>query len=110
MDDTDLPAWFTDKATKQRQNRRSSAQEKRVAKEVGGRQVVGSGSSWRAPGDVKSDTHLIEHKFTDAASFRLTVKDWRQARKDATVVGREPAMIIEFPEAGLRLVVTEMEA
>lgn len=105
----DLPAWWSDKAAKQTQNRRSASKERRLAREVGGRTVVGSGSSWRAPGDVKSDTHLLEHKYTDKRSFGLKLADWEQAREDAIKAGKEPAMVIEFTVAGRRLLITEME-
>lgn len=105
----ELPAWWSDRGQKQRQNRRSRDKERKVAKEVGGRTVVGSGSSWRAPGDVKSDTHLLEHKYTDKSSFSLKLADLEQARSDAIKAGKEPAMIIEFASAGRRYLITEME-
>lgn len=102
-----LPSWWGDRADKKRQNDRSRAQERRVAREVGGRTVAGSGSSWRAPGDIKAEDYLVEHKGTNKASFRLTLEDWEQAASDALRSGREPAMIIEFASTGRRLLVTE---
>lgn len=107
-----LPAWWGEDRAKadglRSQNRRSRAKEARVASEVGGRQMPGSGSSWRAPGDVKSDEQLIEHKFTDKRRFNLTLEDWEQARTDALKSGREPAMIVEFALTGRRLLITEL--
>lgn len=70
--------------------------------------MPGSGSSWRARGDVKNDTHLIQHKYTDKASFTLKFAEWQKVVEDALRAGKEPAMIIEHPESGLRLVITEM--
>src|SRR5215216_5902963 len=102
-----MPSWWTDKAAKQRQNARSAAKERKVAREVGGRTVAGSGSSWRAPGDVKSDTHLIEHKFTDSLRYILRLADWEQCVSDALRSGKEPAMIVEFASNGKRLLVLE---
>jgi hypothetical protein len=107
-----MPSWWDDERAKadarRRQNRRSQAKEARVASEVGGRQMPGSGSSWRAPGDVKSDEDLLEHKFTDKRRFILTLEDWEQARSDALKSGREPGMIIEFARTGRRLLITEL--
>lgn len=106
----DLPAWWGDKPAKVRQNRRSGAAERRVAREVGGRTMPGSGSSWRAAGDVSSESHLLEHKFTDKRSFSLKVADWAAIRRKAERAGKDPGMIIEFPEQGIRLLITEYEA
>lgn len=103
-----MPSWWGDAADKRTQNRRSRTKESRVARETGGRQTPGSGSSWRAPGDIKTDDDLIEHKYTDGASFRLTVEDWEQARTDALRSGREPAMIVELTRVGRRLLITEL--
>lgn len=103
----DLPGWWGDKPAKQRQNRRSGAAERRVAREVGGRTTAGSGSSWRSPGDVRTATHLIEHKYTDKGSYSLSLKTWLLHKRKADQAGKEAAMIIEFPERGIRLLVME---
>lgn len=102
-----LPAWWSDKADKKRQNARSAAQERRRAADVGGKVQTGSGSSWRAQGDVRGVEYMDEMKFTDAKSYSLKILTWRKARKAAESQGREPRLIIDFPEAKLRLVVTE---
>lgn len=99
-----LPSWFDSGQDRTKQNRRSRAQERGVAKKVGGRVMPGSGSSWRARGDVKSSTHLIEVKYTDKASFPLKKATWQQIERDALKAGKEPALIIDIQ--GLRLVVT----
>ena len=83
------------------------------AKETGGKVQPGSGSSWRAPEDVRGpldesgDGYLDQHKFTDSGSFRITAKEWRKIRANARRAGREPRLIIEFPEHGIKLTVTE---
>lgn len=101
-----LPRWF-DKPL-QDQNRRSQQHERKLAKETGGRVTAGSGSSWRAPQDVKSDTHLIQHKYTDAKSFTINVeRDWLPLVADAVRAGRDPALVINFDSHGKRIVVTE---
>lgn len=105
---SDLPAWWGEAADKRVQNRRSAQKERKVAKETGGRVQAGSGSSWRAPQDVVTDEEMIQHKYTDAKGYRLTVEEWEVVRRDALQAGREPAMIVEFTRTGRRLLITEM--
>lgn len=100
-----LPSWWNDKG--QRQNARSKQQEKKRAKQVGGKTQPGSGSSWRAAGDVQTVEHLEELKYTDGKAFVLKVKDWYLIKKKATVRGREARMVIDFPTHKLRLIVEE---
>lgn len=104
---SEYPAWWGGKPARKRQNARSRAQERRVAKDTGGRRQPGSGSSRRAPGDVKSDDELIEVKFTDKPSYRLVEEVWQKVKRDALTHGREPAMIVEFTQTGTRLKITE---
>lgn len=102
---SEVPAWWGNE--RQKRNDRSGKQERDRAKEVGGRASAGSGSSWRSPGDVRAEEYLEELKFTDKKSYSLRVADWEDIKAKALVLGREPKMVIEFPEAGLRLIVTE---
>ena len=102
-----LPAWFEQQ--KQDQNRRSKKQEQKIAKEVGGRRVAGSGSSWRQPGDVKNNTHLIEAKFTDKDSYSLSANTWEKVQADAHRQGKEPAMVVELSRHNIKLLITELE-
>lgn len=101
------PAWWGPKADKRRQNSRSAAQERRIAREEGGRVQPGSGSSWRARGDVKTEDDLIEVKYTDAASFRLVEADWQEHRRRSLTQGKNPVMIVEFSTTGTRIKITE---
>jgi hypothetical protein len=104
----DLPGWLNNsKVNKKKQNTRSARQERARAREVGGKVQPGSGSSWRASGDVKAVEYLEELKYTDAASFGLKVEDWNAIKRKAHIQGRVPRMLIEFPLEGLRLVVEE---
>jgi hypothetical protein len=98
-----MPPWWSEKSAKRRQNARSSRQERKIAREVGGKVQAGSGSSRRAPGDVKSSDELIQVKYTDANSYRLTVGESRKVHDDALKHGREPAMIVDFVQHGVRL-------
>ena len=102
-----LPAWMG--KNRESNNARSRAHERKVAKDTGGKVQAGSGSSWRARQDVKDDTHLIQHKFTDGKGYRVTVDEWNTISADAARSGREPVLIIDFDGygKGLRLTITE---
>lgn len=106
MSDGHVPAWMNKKRAGQVQNKRSKKHEERLAEQVGGKRVVGSGTSWRAPQDVKSDTHMIQHKYTDKASFSLKVPEMEQIHDDAERAGRGNALVIDFDKYGIRAIVT----
>lgn len=110
-----LPAWWSEPAQKRKQNRRSRAQERERAKQTGGRQQPGSGSSYRAPQDVVTPLDNEEEgfsesiKYTDSDGYRITINEWLQLRSDAHDAGREPRLVIDFTRRKLRLVITEEE-
>lgn len=104
---SDQPAWMEKPQRLRRQNARSRAQERSIARDVGGRVQAGSGSSRRAPQDVTTDAEMYQIKYTDKDSYRLTSAEWERVRKDALTHGREPAMIVEFTKTGCRLKITE---
>lgn len=79
------------------------SQEKRIAKETGGRRVAGSGSQPGYKGDVKDPGWLIEAKQTVKARFPLTLQLWRKIEAEAFRASKTPAMVIEM--AGRSLVV-----
>lgn len=64
--------------------RRARQSEEEGAKIGGGRRVPGSGSRWFAKGDIRENGFLIEDKFTDADSYRLTKGDWLKITAQAT--------------------------
>lgn len=103
------PRWMSPKNQKKRQNRRSGAQERQRATDLGGHRQAGSGASWRAPQDVVGAEHLESLKFTDGGAFSLSVRDWQALRADADRAGREPRMVIDFERAAVRLVITESD-
>ena len=86
-----------------RKLRSSVAQEKRIAKDVGGRRVAGSGSMPGNKGDVKHADWLIEAKQTVKGRFPLTLQLWRKIETEAFRASKTPAMVIEM--AGRSLVV-----
>jgi hypothetical protein len=86
-------------------------QEHKRAKEAGGRVMPGSGSSWRAPQDVVTETHLEQLKYTDGGGFRFLLRDWLMLREDAIRMGKDPRMVIEFMQQGgtsVRIVLEEL--
>lgn len=101
-----MPEWW-DKS-RENNNRKSRAQERAVAKARGGKVQAGSGSSWRAPQDVKDDTHLIQVKFTGKKAFTLSKQDWKALRDDAMNSGREPAYVVTFEPEGTTLLIVEV--
>lgn len=103
----ELPPWFN--KDRERRNARSRKQEKERAEEIGGRTQAGSGSSWRAPEDIRAEGFLEQLKFTDSKGFRVTVDEWKRIKKNANNAGRLPRMVIEFSEYGITLVITELE-
>jgi hypothetical protein len=76
------------------------------AKATGGKVQRGSGSSWRAKGDVRSDEHLVEMKFTAKGSYSLTANVMKKIISAAFQQGRDPQMIIDFTSHNIRAVVS----
>lgn len=70
--------------------RKSQQHEKRLAKVTGGSRVAASGAFWSRKGDVRSDTVLIEHKYTAAKSYSLKFADLRKLEEQAIMAGRVP--------------------
>lgn len=106
-----LPAWWSDKAQRRRQNARSREQERVHARNTGGKQQRGSGSSYRAPGDVRQVEYLDELKYTDKSEWSLRLRDWVAILYKARLMGREPRMIVEFNDGHkkVRLVIQEWD-
>lgn len=78
---------------------KSSTQEKRIAKAIGGRQVVGSGSTPFLKGDVVAGKLFIEAKTKMAPSSQITVKKgWLEKAKEQMFSTRkeEYAVAISF--------------
>lgn len=78
---------------------KSSKQEKRIAKAMGGRQVVGSGSTPFLKGDVVVDKLFIEAKTKMNPSQSITVKkSWIEKAKEQSLAMRksEYAIAVSF--------------
>jgi hypothetical protein len=76
--------------------RRSRAQEKFAASDLGGSVVVASGAKWHSKGDVKSSSILLECKTTEADSYRVRAEDLKKLVLQAIMAGRVPVMQIEL--------------
>lgn len=117
---SNLPAWWSGKADKKKQNRRSARLERAHAERTGGRVQAGSGSSWRAPEDVvgpideeSGEGFLDQHKYTDKLQFPIKRAEWDRLRRNALRAGRDPRLVIEFQDGErtvLKLLVTEDDA
>ena len=93
----------------------SNLQEKKVAKELNGRQVSGSGSSWSHKGDVRTqglpDNILCECKTTKEDYYSLKYITWLKIRSEAINDGlRIPLMCIDLENGKTRLAVFEHNA
>lgn len=91
---------------------RSNASEKQLARQLGGRQQMASGSLpvKSLKGDVRTSDFLLDDKTTLAKSYGVKLADWRKLRKQAWAVHRRPAIAIHFEEEGVRLfVISEQE-
>ncbi|MEV8601771.1 hypothetical protein AB0465_18050 [Streptomyces griseoviridis] len=74
----------------------SRTQEKKLAKDIGGTTVAGSGNGWAVKNDVRNQQWSIECKTTTAASFSLTHRDLINAEKNALLDLRDMAFAIEM--------------
>ena len=84
--------------------RKSRAQEKRIARKVGGTLNAGSGNKDRK-NDVREQGTLWEMKRTDAKSITIKATDLRDLRKHASLEDRLPIMHIEL--GGRKYVIME---
>lgn len=77
-------------ANKQSTRYHSNIQEKRIAKAMGGKQVIGSGATPFLKGDVMADTLFIEAKTKTKPSSQITVKkEWVEKAKAQSLAMRK---------------------
>jgi len=77
-----------EKIAKRYRKHASQQQEKTLAKKLGGKVTPGSGAFGFHKGDVKSDTYLVEAKFTDSQEYRLSLRTWSKIRNEAYSVNK----------------------
>lgn len=71
------------------------------AKSFGGKRVKGSGNKWNAPGDVKTDTFLIDSKQTEKKSYSISLKTWDKLCSEALFSYRIPLLSIQIKDKEL---------
>jgi hypothetical protein len=83
---------------------KSKKQEKRTAKDFGGKTTPASGALDGAKGDVRTSLFLIENKYTDTPSYVLKLETWKKIEKEALKDGlRYPMMQIDIQDRQLVL-------
>jgi len=76
--------------------KQSQKHEKRLAKAVGGQTTAASGAFWSRKGDVRSDTLLIEHKWTGKKSKTIQSAELTKIVNEAIMDGRLPVFGIHL--------------
>lgn len=76
--------------------KQSQRHEKRLAERIGGSVNAASGAFWSRKGDVRSESLLIEHKFTGKKSFTLKSDVLEKIVGEAILEGRMPILGIHL--------------
>lgn len=87
-----------------RRTKASVQQEKRLAVDIGGRRVAGSGALQGMKGDVKEEDWLVEAKMTKANRYSLTLAVFRKIECEAIRAGRRPVLALELAGRTLAVV------
>jgi hypothetical protein len=74
----------------------SQKHEKRIAKAIGGQTTAASGAFWSRKGDVRSETLLIEHKWTGKKSKTISSAELKKITTEAIMDGRTPVFGIHL--------------
>lgn len=86
------------------------SQEKRTSRKPGARPQINSGRKWHSLRDVIQDSPLgrmlIDNKTTEGASYRITITDFRELKRDAnrTPPGCHPALQVDIQEMRLMII------
>ena len=79
--------------------RKSAKQEKRTSEDIEGSTVVASGALWGAKGDARSESYLVENKFTDEDCYIFKLAIWKKIEMEAVKDGmRIPLMQIDIQD------------
>ena len=81
--------WLQEKMT-------GKDKEKEFAKRTGGRKTFASGAFPMDKGDIDYKNVLVEHKFTQAKSFSLSLKVLHKIIKEGNDKGKEGILIVDF--------------
>ena len=72
--------------------RQSQAHEKRLAAELNGQRTAASGAFWQRKGDVRSETLLVEHKWTGKKQVTIKSEVLKKIVTEATLDYRVPVL------------------
>ncbi len=70
--------------------KQSRKHEDRLAKAIGGSRTAASGAFWSRKGDVRSESLLIEHKWTGKKSKTIQSAELKKITTEAIMDGRTP--------------------
>lgn len=91
-----LPPYMLDQP--QDKKKKSKKQEKRFAKQLGGKVQKGSGAMSFHKGDVKTSELLVECKRTDKETIRVDKKWLIKVSREAMGYGKTPALGFGFDD------------
>ena len=81
----------------------SNKEEKKIAKEIGGKRTVNSGAKFFDPADIKIEETLIEVKSAQTQrQIIITVDMLDKLITQANRVGKNPVLMLNFPNSKLR--------
>lgn len=76
--------------------KRSKRQERKTAKELGGKRVPLSGAHWTAKGDVSAEKELVECKQTSRKSYTLSAAVLEKILHEAYRAAKRPVLQVQF--------------
>jgi len=88
---------FGSDGERKRRLKKSRKQEKQTAERYKGSRNAGSGAGWLRKNDVRTNSLLIENKFTNnVKQYSIKVKDMSELRKQALMENRIPVLQVEI--------------
>lgn len=97
-----VPIPFRRAASKQSPQVQGRLREKAIARDLGGRVQPASGAFPNHPGDVTTDSCLIESKFTKARSYTFSLEALHKLKREAELIQKIPVLVLEFAPPGAR--------
>lgn len=70
--------------------------EKRDEKLFGGKRTIRSGGLWFNPGDLKTESFLLDQKTTKHNSFSIKSETWKKIETEALMEQRMPCLSVEL--------------
>jgi hypothetical protein len=79
----------------------ANAREKKLAKKLGAKLTPNSGSLTHFKGDLFTANELVDLKSTQKSQIVITVSMLQKLVDDAFTMGREPVLVLDFPNSDL---------